>query len=157
MTGGRPLHPDPKYQDASFQSWHKPQSSSECTCMWLLGKLCQQRSLPTSESCCSAKCLSMCNGWDVTLGSFKVQKYKKSPLRLKGSSNADTHIARWAARLLMYYVESTRRTSSPWTMDQWTAPWCHTSQNQERLKCHPRGQASSVISVMLSSRKPTPH
>lgn len=39
------------------------------------------------------------------MGNFKVQKHKKSPLRHKGSSNADTHIARWAARLLMYYVE----------------------------------------------------
>lgn len=39
------------------------------------------------------------------MGNFKVQKHKKSPLRLKGSSNVDTHIARWAARLLMYYVE----------------------------------------------------
>lgn len=105
MTGGRPLHPDPKYQDASFQSWHKLQSSSECTCLRLLGEACQQRSLPTSETCCSAKCLCMCYGWDATLGSFKVQKYKKSPLRLRGSANVDRHIARWATKLLMYFGE----------------------------------------------------
>jgi len=149
------LHPNPKYQDASFQSWHKLQSSSECVRMWRLGKVCQQRSLPTSESCCSAKCLSMCNEWNVTLGSLKDQKYKKSPLMLTGSCNSDSEMGSKTVDVL--WRENTRRTSSPCTMDQWTAPWGHTSQNQERLKCHPQGQTSSVIGVILSSRKPTPH
>lgn len=37
------------------------------------------------------------------------------------------------------------------------SPRLHTSQNWERLKCHPRGQESSVIGMALSSQKPTPH